>query len=98
MNRRLFIATSLSGALAGCSAIGTRLNDNERFHSAIDSAESLNERIIGTHGLAREYAASDISGDFPVNSLPTPQSQAYARMTGDGFRSYRLRLDGAVNR
>jgi len=98
MNRRLFIATSLTGVLAGCSAIGTRLNDNEHFHNAIDSAEALNERIIGTHGLAREYRVSDISRDFPVNSLPTPQSQDYARLVNDHFRTYRLHVDGAVNR
>jgi DMSO/TMAO reductase YedYZ molybdopterin-dependent catalytic subunit len=97
MNRRLFIATSLTGVLAGCSAIGTRLNDNERFHNIIDSAEAVNERIIGTHGLAREYRVSDISREFPVNSLPTPQSQAYARLVSERFASYRLRVDGAVN-
>jgi DMSO/TMAO reductase YedYZ molybdopterin-dependent catalytic subunit len=98
MNRRLFIATSFTGVLAGCSAIGTRLNDNERFHNIIDSAEAVNERIIGTHGLAREYRVSDISREFPVNSLPTPQSQEYARLVSERFASYRLRVDGAVNR
>ena len=98
MNRRLFIATSFSGVLAGCSAIGTHLNDNEHFHNVIDSAESLNERIIGTHGLAREYRVSDISRDFPVNSLPTPTSQTYRGLLSDRFRSYRLLVDGAVDR
>ena len=98
MNRRLFIATSLSGVLAGCSAVGTRLNDNTHFHDAINSAESLNERLIGTHGLAREYRASDISRTFPVNSLPTPTSQTYRHLLDDRFRSYRLRVDGAVER
>jgi len=96
MNRKLFIATSLSSVLAGCAAIGTKLNDNEKFHRVIDSAEALDERVIGTRGLVREYSVADISSEFPVNSLPTPQSAVYRRILNDGFHSYRLTVDGAV--
>ena len=97
MKRRLFIATSISAALAACSPIGTKLNENSGFHGALESAEKLNERIIGTRGRVREYSAADISKDFPIDSLPTPDDSAYARMVADGFRSYRLVVDGAVD-
>jgi DMSO/TMAO reductase YedYZ molybdopterin-dependent catalytic subunit len=95
MKRKLFIATSLSAALSACSAIGTKLNENKGFHNALESAESVNERLIGTHGRARLYTARDIS-NLPVNSLDTPGSSQYMRLIGDGFRSYALTIDGEV--
>ncbi|HEY8296556.1 MAG TPA: molybdopterin-dependent oxidoreductase [Candidatus Baltobacteraceae bacterium] len=98
MKRQLFIATSLSAALAGCSAIGTKLNDNARFHSVLDSAEALDQSIIGTHGLAKEYRAQDISTNFPLDSLPTPMNSYYNAIVRDQFRSYKLVVDGAVER
>jgi len=97
MKRRLFIATGLSATLAACSQIGTKLNDNAGFHHALESAEGLNERVIGTRGLVREYSASDISSDFPVNSLPTPSDDSYVRLANGGFRSYALTVDGLVD-
>jgi DMSO/TMAO reductase YedYZ molybdopterin-dependent catalytic subunit len=96
MKRKLFLATSLSAALAGCSAIGTKLNDNPGFHNALESAEAVNERIIGTRGRARLYAARDISGDFPVNSFDTPATPLYTRLAQRGFTRYELILDGLV--
>jgi DMSO/TMAO reductase YedYZ molybdopterin-dependent catalytic subunit len=98
MKRQLFIASSLSAALAGCSAIGTKLNDNARVHAVIDSAEVLNRALIGTHGLAKEYARRDISSDFPIDSLPTPTDTSYERIVKDGYRSFSLAVDGAVER
>ncbi|MGZ3508562.1 MAG: molybdopterin-dependent oxidoreductase [Vulcanimicrobiaceae bacterium] len=96
MRRRLFIATTLSAALAGCSAIGTKLNENARFHNVLDSTEALDERVIGTHGLAKEYRPQDISAEFPIDSLPTPSDAYYSEFLRDNFRSYKLVVDGAV--
>lgn len=98
MKRRLFLASSLSAALAGCSAIGTQLNDNPGFHRLLGSVEGLDEALIGTRGLAPEYPPSAISAHFPVDSLPTPQDDYYNRLLDDDFRSYRLVVDGAVER
>src|SRR5579871_4074951 len=97
MKRGLFIATSVSAALAACSPIGTRLNDTKGFHSALESAERLNDAIIGTRGRAQLYSPADISKDFPVNSLPTPMDSVYNGLVSDGFRSYRLVVDGLVD-
>ncbi len=98
MKRELFIATSLSAALAGCGAIGTKLTVNDRIHSILDAGESLDLALIGTHGLVREYAASDISRDFPINSLDTPADTAYAHLVRNAFASFRLSVDGMVER
>ncbi len=96
MKRRLFLASSLSAALASCSQIGTKLNDNGGFHRALESAEWVNQRLIGTRGRAREYGPADISKDFPINSLPTPKDSQYSDLARDGFHSFRLVVDGAV--
>jgi DMSO/TMAO reductase YedYZ molybdopterin-dependent catalytic subunit len=98
MNRRLFIATSISSALAACSPIGTALNNNQKFHAAIGSAQKLNHAFIGTRGLAREYRESDVNRDFRVNGLPTPSDSRYQQLVARHFEPYRLIVDGAVER
>ena len=98
MKRKVFIASSLSAALAGCGAVGTKLNDNQTAHSILTSAEDLNLRVIGTHGLARGYSLADISKDFPINSLDTPTDRVYAQLVRAAFRPYRLTLTGRVER
>lgn len=97
MKRKLFIATSLS-ALAGCGAIGTKLTESDRVRSILHAGEDLNLALIGTHGLAREYSAADISRDFPINSFDTPADATYTRLLRGAFSSFRLTLDGLVER
>jgi DMSO/TMAO reductase YedYZ molybdopterin-dependent catalytic subunit len=90
------MATSLSAVLSACSPIGTKLNESGAFHKILNSAEDLNERVIGTRGLAREYTARDISADFPLNSFDTPSDSHYTHLIRDRFASYRLTVDGLV--
>ncbi len=96
MKRRLFLASSLSAALAGCSAIGTKLNDNAGFHAVLDSAEKLNGSVIGTRGMAKLYPKSAIDWHFRMNGFDTPSSSMYDRLLKDDFRTYRLNVEGAV--
>ncbi|HZZ64085.1 MAG TPA: molybdopterin-dependent oxidoreductase [Candidatus Baltobacteraceae bacterium] len=96
MKRRLFIASTLSGALAACAPIGNKLNQNAAFHRLLESAEGVNETIIGTHGHARFYRPQDISADFPIDSLDTPSDAVYSRLIGEQFRPYRLIVNGLV--
>ena len=98
MNRRLFIASTTSSALAACSPIGTKLNENAGFHNLLGSTQGLTRAVIGTRGLAREYTDRDVSATFPIDSLPTPTDARYAEYLRDGFASYKLVVDGAVER
>lgn len=98
MKRRLFLATTLSSALSACSPIATALNGNAKFHDALGTAQGLSHRVIGTHGLAREYGEGDIDRIFRVNGLATPDDSLYQRFVADAFRSYRLIVDGAVEK
>jgi DMSO/TMAO reductase YedYZ molybdopterin-dependent catalytic subunit len=98
MNRKLFIATSVSAALAGCSPIGTALNDNPGFHRLLGSAEGLNHALIGTRGMARLYRDSDVDTHFRVNGFATPVDATYSSYVDGGFAAYRLQVDGAVGK
>lgn len=98
MKRRLFVASTISSALAACAPIGTALNNNTGFHNLLGSAQTLNHAVIGTRGLAKEYSERDISADFPIDSLPTPSDAHYTALLKDGFRDYKLIVDGAVQR
>jgi len=97
MRRRLFIASSISAALAGCAPIGTKLNDSG-FHEVLLSAEKLNEFAIGTRGMAKEYGDADVDRDFRVNGFATPSDSAYEALLRVNFSSYRLVVDGSVER
>jgi DMSO/TMAO reductase YedYZ molybdopterin-dependent catalytic subunit len=98
VKRRLFLASSISAALVGCSPIGTALNNNEAFRKMLESAEGLDHVIIGTRGLARLYNDSDVDRDFRTNGFATPTDSSYVNMVADDFRSYKLVVDGAVDR
>jgi Oxidoreductase molybdopterin binding domain len=96
MNRKIFIASSLTAALSACAPLGTKLNENRGFHNILDSAEALNERVIGTRGRVREYSKTDISANFPLDSLDTPSSSLYVDLMQRGFHPYKLVVDGLV--
>lgn len=98
MKRKLFIASTISSALAACSPIGTALNNNERFHSLLGAGQNVSHALIGTHGLAREYRDADVDRQFRVNGLATPSDARYADLVASHFRSYRLIVEGAVER
>ncbi|MBC5816171.1 MAG: molybdopterin-dependent oxidoreductase [Candidatus Eremiobacteraeota bacterium] len=97
MKRSLFVASSISAALAACAPIGTKLNDSG-FHKVLSGAEGLNHLVLGTHGLAKEYAESDVDKDFRMNGFSTPSDANYNRLQNGNFRDYRLVIDGAVER
>ncbi len=97
MKRRLFIASTVS-VLAGCGPLSAGLSQNQKFMKALGSVESLNHRLIGTRGLARQYRESDVDRVFRVNGFATPSDASYTRLLADAFSSYRLVVDGAVAR
>lgn len=97
MKRRIFLASAAS-TLAGCGPIGTALNGNEAVRRILTAAEPVNHLLIGTRGLAREYADRDVDRVFRVNGFMTPIDALYQRFVADGFRSYRLVVEGAVER
>ena len=95
MKRGLFVASSLCATFAGCAPLGTKLNAGG-FHSVLTAAERLNQAVIGTRGMAKEYADADIDRNFRVNGFDTPSDAGYTSLAHQNFRNYRLLVDGAV--
>ncbi len=99
MRRGLFVASSISAALAGCAPVTNALNNNPAVHRTLGLGSRFSHFAIGTRGMARIYPHSAIMLDnYPVNSLPTPTSAMYSQLQRDGFRNYRLPVSGLVDR
>ncbi|MHB8441727.1 MAG: hypothetical protein ACYDBM_06710, partial [Candidatus Tyrphobacter sp.] len=60
MKRQIFIATSVSAALAGCSPIGTALNNSNGVRNVLSVAERL-DYALASGGMAREYPESAVA-------------------------------------
>jgi DMSO/TMAO reductase YedYZ molybdopterin-dependent catalytic subunit len=96
MKRKLFLASSLV-ALTGCDNVWDSLNASP-FHNALLWGEHLNEAVIGTRGRVKTYADRDVDTVFRTNGFDTPTDSAYTRLVADGFSSYKLVVDGLVDR
>lgn len=100
MNRRALISGAAvlgAGALAGCE----RLVASERVQCTLKSAEKANrraQRALARDALAPEYQEKDISKDFRANGSVDPADAEYQRLKANGFRDYRLIVDGLVER
>jgi DMSO/TMAO reductase YedYZ molybdopterin-dependent catalytic subunit len=99
--RRFLIASTLgvsAATLTGCDV----LEQNPAVGSVIRSAEQLTmkaQRLLqGRDALAREFAESDISPSFRVNGTSAPDSQEYAALADGKFTTWRLKIDGLVDR
>jgi DMSO/TMAO reductase YedYZ molybdopterin-dependent catalytic subunit len=98
VKRRLFVASSLASlGLSACGPIKDSLTSGP-FRSVVFSAERLNQSLIGTHGMAREYTDADVDREFRLDSFDTPSDATYTGLLKGGFRDYRLVVDGLAER
>ncbi|MBV8602866.1 MAG: molybdopterin-dependent oxidoreductase, partial [Candidatus Eremiobacteraeota bacterium] len=100
MKRRLFLASSLAAlGLDGCGVhLGNRLNDTPWIHNALGAAQPLNHAVIGTRGMAKLYREADVDRDFRTNGFDPPHTAQYMQWVRDGYRDYKLVVDGLVDR
>ncbi|MBV8372692.1 MAG: molybdopterin-dependent oxidoreductase [Candidatus Eremiobacteraeota bacterium] len=98
MKRRIFLASAATALVTGCGPIGSALNNNASVRNVLASVEGLNHALIGTRGLAREYREGDVDRQFRVNGFDPPNDSSYMRLMADNFASYRLIVEGAVDR
>ena len=84
-------------------ALGTELVRNEKWSRLfVDGAEALTLRtqrlILAKKPLAREFSVHDVSAHFPVNGSRVAPGDAYKRLVETGFRDWRLKVHGLVQR
>ena len=96
MKRSLFLA---SLGLTGCGYhLGNRLTETKWIHNALGIVQPLDHGLIGTHGMARLYTEAEIDRNFRVNGFDPPSTSEYAIWKKDGYRGFRLVVDGLVER
>lgn len=97
-NRRRLIGSLGAGLLvSGCDS----WSRSDRVTRLLGSAETLtmkSQRLLTGDALAREFAPSEMSPLFRVNGNRTADTPAYRAMLANGFRDYRLIVDGLVRR
>ncbi|MBI2186369.1 MAG: molybdopterin-dependent oxidoreductase [Acidobacteria bacterium] len=107
LTRRRFITAGLATA-AGAAGVGAAIHVGDRYrlippnHTGVlgvgETLTYASQRLLTSgHSLAREFAQSDISKVAPVNG-PHPKDEEYLRLLADGFRDWRLSIEGLVAR
>jgi len=101
LTRRRFLIGSTFGASA-LALTGCVLEQNAEVGAVIRSAEKLTMKaqrlLLGRGALAREFSEADISPSFRVNGTSAPDGEEYAQLVEDKFASWRLKIDGLVDR
>jgi DMSO/TMAO reductase YedYZ molybdopterin-dependent catalytic subunit len=105
LSRRQLIRAGLA-ATAGATGLGAVLAgryglvppDHGGIYGAGETLTYAAQRLLMSHhSLAREFTRRQISTVFPVNGEP-PENEDYRRQLADGFRDWRLAVDGLVAR
>ena len=107
LTRRTFITAGLA-TVAGASGTGAAIYIAGRYglippdHTGIlgigETLTYSTQRLLTSgHSLAREFKRSDISKSAPVNG-PHPIDENYRGLLADGFKGWRLSVDGLVGR
>src|ERR1700741_2395144 len=99
-SRRVFmkraLAASGAAALAGCD----RLSMDKDFADVLRSAEDLTRptqrALAGRNALAPEFTKADIAPIFRGNGTTDPDDDIYRALAANGFRDWRLIVDGLV--
>ncbi|WP_439545534.1 molybdopterin-dependent oxidoreductase [Sandarakinorhabdus sp.] len=95
--RQLLTALPAGLLLSGCDALAR----NDMLKAMVKSGEQASyrwQRLVGRDGLAREFAASDISPVFKVNGTRLPTNPEWQALAAGGFADWRLKVGGLVQR
>ena len=95
--RQLLTALPAGLLLSGCDSL-TRNDTLKAMVGAGEQATYRWQRLVGRDGLAREFAASDISPVFKVNGTRQPTNPAWQALAANGFTDWRLQVGGLVQR
>ncbi len=94
-DRRHLLLAGGALALSGCD----RLVRNAEAQCTVKKAEQVSkrtQRALARDALAPEYQEKDISKDFRANGSVDPADAEYVALKANGFRDYRLIVDGLV--
>lgn len=105
MSRRRFLtASGVAGAgllVSGCDALDAITQRGGHMRGILESAEWLNyraQRLLVGDSLAQEFTEADIRQPMRPNGVTHPQDADYLDLQAAGFESYRLAVEGLVER
>ena len=107
LTRRKLVIAGVATA-AGASGLGAAVHFAGRYglippdHAGIlgigETLTYSTQRLLTSgHSLAREFKRSEISKIAPVNG-PSPKDETYRGLLADGFKDWRLKVEGLVAR
>jgi len=103
LTRRTLVTAGLTTA-AGASAVGAAAHYGlipPDYGTPFGAGETLTyaaQRLVtSSHSLAREFPRSQIS-KAPVVNGPAPTDEAFRRSAAEGFKDWRLHIEGLVER
>jgi DMSO/TMAO reductase YedYZ molybdopterin-dependent catalytic subunit len=101
LHRRRWLAGAGASLTSLILAACDKVSEAPKVVGVLAGAEGLNRRvqraILGPHTLAREFPAADISPDFKANGTMHPADADYRALADDGFKDWRLTVDGLVD-
>jgi DMSO/TMAO reductase YedYZ molybdopterin-dependent catalytic subunit len=102
VDRRRFLARAMTAGaaavLGGCDAL-SRSNWFPRVLSGAETLTRTTQRALTPRdALAEEFPESAISPVFRPNGTTSPENAEYRALAANGFRDYRLIVDGLVER
>ena len=101
-DRRRFLARAVAGTaallLSGC----TDLSQKKWVVDLLGEVENLTRRaqrlFAGSHALAPEFKKADIAPVFRANGTTDPSTADYNTQAANGFRDWRIVVDGLVEK
>jgi DMSO/TMAO reductase YedYZ molybdopterin-dependent catalytic subunit len=104
ISRRKLVTTGLTavagaGTLAAAASLAKRHGlippDGAGIYGPGETLTYAAQRVLAPHSLAREFPRSMIS-KAPFGNEVAPPNEAFKRLQADGFRDWRLSIDGMV--
>lgn len=94
--RGLLIGAAAS--LAGCDQLAQSKGATDFIRIGENLTKGAQRVFLAEQPLAREFKTEDLSPTFRSNGTAMPNSAEYARHVAEGFRNWRLAIDGMVAR
>lgn len=98
LTRRGLIVGGGSLLLASCDRLTTAPGTLDALTIGERATYGWQRLIQGRGALAREYGSADLSQTFKANGSIDPQDDDYRGFVDDKFASWRLKIDGLVQR
>ncbi|EZP51752.1 MULTISPECIES: molybdopterin-dependent oxidoreductase [unclassified Sphingomonas] len=96
--RRSLLTAGAGLLLAGCDKVAAIPQARKILFAGEDMHRGLQRALLDRGALAPEFTREQMSPIFRANGTRDPGTPAYAAMVADQFSSYRLAVDGLVDR